>query len=92
MFHRAVAKARLQEGRLRLHRLQDANGAIAAAKAGLETADDDPELLEILVRGLALTNQREACRAALDRLLPQLLDGPLKEEMSLLRGHKGEGA
>lgn len=85
-YTRAAAHARLNEGRLRLNRLEDAEGAVAAARAGLEKTSDDPELLEILVRGLAITNQREACRDALDRLLPLLVDGPLKEEMSLLRG------
>ena len=85
-YRRAAASARLSEGRLRLNRLEDAEGAVAAARAGLEKTKDSPELLEVLVRGLAITNQREACRDALDRLLPLLVEGPLKEEMSLLRG------
>jgi tetratricopeptide (TPR) repeat protein len=85
-FRRAASRARLDEGRIRLNRLDDAEGAVAAARAGLMNHDDDPELLEILVRGLAQTNQREACREALDRLLPQLVEGPLKDEMALLRG------
>ena len=82
----AAADARLQEGRLRLHRLEDAEGAVLAARAGLARSSESPELLEVLVRGLAITNQREACREALDRLLPLLVEGPLKEEMTLLRG------
>ena len=83
----AARQGYLEEARLRLFQQNDPSAAVVAADAGLQVAEDDPELLEIQVRGLALTNQREACRDAIDRLMPQLVDGPLKDEMVLLRGN-----
>ena len=84
---RAAAKARIEETRVRLERLEDTAGALEASEAGLEAAgEEDPEALEARVRALAAANERQACRAAIDRLLPMLLDGPLKDEMTLLRG------
>jgi len=82
----AARQGYLEEARLRLFRQDDPAAAVLAADAGLGLVADDPELLEIRVRGLAMTNQREACRDAIDRLMPQLVDGPLKDEMVLLRG------
>lgn len=86
-FRRAAARARLAEARVRLDRLEDAEASLEAAELGLALAGDDPELMEVKIRALALLNRREECRATIDRLLPLLLDGPLKDEMRLLRGH-----
>ncbi len=83
---RLQVRARLAEARTLLYRVADAEDAAVACEDGLQVAPDDPELLEIYVRALAELNRRSECRAAIDRLLPQLLDGPLKAEMTLLRG------
>jgi len=84
---RAAAAAWMEETRVRLGELEDTAGALAASEAALEMAgEEDPEALETRVRALAAANERQACRAAIDRLLPMLLDGPLKDEMLLLRG------
>jgi tetratricopeptide (TPR) repeat protein len=83
---RVRARARTEEARVRLGALDDGEGALTAAVDGLEVAPDDPELLEVWVRALAATNQRVECRQAVERLLPHLIDGPLRDEMLLLRG------
>ncbi len=83
---RAAARARLEEARLRLERLDDAEGAVAAAEAGLALAPQDPELMICRVRALAVANRRSECRAAIDQLMPLLMPGPLMDEMRLLRG------
>lgn len=84
---RSRATAMMARARVHLFRLDDADAAVEAAEGALVLSPDDPEVLEVLIRALAVTNQREACRAAIDRLLPLLMDGPLKDEMSLLRGN-----
>lgn len=82
---RIQARARTEEARVRLSALDDGEGALAAARDGLAASPDDPELLEVLVRALAATNQRVECHEAVERLLPHLIDGPLRDEMLLLR-------
>lgn len=82
---RAQARARTEEARVRLGALDDGDGALAAARDGLAVSPDDPELLEVLVRALAATNQRVECHEAVERLLPHLIDGSLRDEMLLLR-------
>ena len=85
-YDRDRAWARLAEARIRLRKLDAPLEAICACEHGLAVSTEHPELLELLVRALAMTNQRDACRTTVDRLLPHLVDGPLKEEMVLLRG------
>lgn len=82
---RIQARARTEEARVRLSGLDDGEAAAAAARDGLAVSPDDPELLEVLVRALAATNERVACHEAVERLLPHLIDGPLRDEMLLLR-------
>ncbi|MEZ4269521.1 MAG: tetratricopeptide repeat protein [Myxococcota bacterium] len=82
---RVLARARTEEARVRLGPLSDGEGALAAARDGVAVSPDDPELLEMLVRALAATNERVECHEAVERLLPHLIDGPLRDEMLLLR-------
>ena len=79
-------RARLAQATLQLLRLSDPTASAQAARDGLDCAPDDPELLEVFVRALAATNERVACREAIDRLIPHLVEGPLRDEMLLLRG------
>ena len=78
--------AHLRISRVQLYNLCTPEAAALSARAGLELSPDDPELLEVYVRALAATNQRLECRAAIERLLPHLVEGPLRDEMLLLRG------
>ncbi|MDP6943247.1 MAG: hypothetical protein QF464_03775, partial [Myxococcota bacterium] len=79
-------RARRTEARCLLEHLASPAAAVDAARDGLSIDPDDPELLEVLVRALAASNERVACRDAIDRLLPHLVEGPLRDEMVLLRG------
>ena len=84
--HGLRQRARRAQAQCLLEHLGDPGAAADAARDGLDVAPDDPELLEVLVRALATANEREACREAIDRLLPHLVEGPLRDEMVLLRG------
>ncbi len=83
-----LAAARRREALLRLNLLDDGEGALLAIEAALEVRPEDPELMETRVRVLAALGRRAECRSQLDELLPLLLDGPLKQELELLRGHR----
>jgi tetratricopeptide (TPR) repeat protein len=85
-FRRVRVSARLEEARLQMQRLSNPAAAASAARDGLEASPDDPELLEVYVQALAAMNERVACREAIDRLIPHLVEGPLRDEMLLLRG------
>ena len=86
VFRRVRVSARLEQARIQMLRLSNPGEAVTAARDGLEVSPDDPELLEVYVRALAAMNERVACREAIDRLLPHLVEGPLRDEMVLLRG------
>jgi hypothetical protein len=83
---RVRVSARLAEARLQMQRLSNPTASARAARDGLELSPDDPELLEAYVRALAALNERVACREAIERLIPHLVEGPLRDEMLLLRG------
>ncbi|MGB0591426.1 MAG: hypothetical protein ACPGU1_17260 [Myxococcota bacterium] len=83
---RVRVSARLAEARLHMQRLSNPTASASAARDGLELSPDDPELLEAYVRALAALNERAACREAIERLIPHLVEGPLRDEMLLLRG------
>lgn len=82
-----LATTSRKEALLRLHRLDDPEGALEAIQRGVDARPGDPELMEAHVRVLAALGQRQPCRDLLDELLPLLLPGPLRDELLLLRGN-----
>jgi|GEM_PF-1707870 len=81
-----LVEARHLQAQVQLNALDAAADALNSIDDALALRPGEPELLVTKVRVLAALGQRKPCRDLIDRLLPLLVPGPLKDELQLLRG------